>query len=421
MTERRDPRERWAWAMLALALAYQAAMSVTVYGRQVGVVRAMDRLHPDCIRKDTYGEDTYCLYQAGHSLLQGHSMYKLQGAPVVVPRTVPYGYHPVMGVVWAGVSLVFSPEGAHRANMAFTQLTLLACALALGRMLRLVRAERIFLVAGFLLYTPLHPELYVGQVNSILVIFLTGIVGFERAGRHGVAGSLWAISMVLKPSLVVLGALWARLFRWRRLVLGLAFVLATGVPYYLSHPGSWETSSNIFSHGMARTTAGSQGFYAFVLDLALRSGLAKFTAIHVARNLVLAMAGVAVLILFMDREVDETWWVCVLTITYGLGAHMFWEYSYVVMLPVLGILLFGYRDWRAAVVWVFLALPTPFAMLREWDLHYVRPYGAAASGFRFDVLLAGMFQHGIKAVPLAIYWGLLLAGRRRHLGRPWPF
>ncbi|MFN7973480.1 MAG: glycosyltransferase family 87 protein [Acidobacteriota bacterium] len=409
---------RRATVLFALAAAYHAAMVASALFHRQGRITPIDRLHVIAVRPDTYGEDVYCNYQAGHNLLEGRDMYSIEGATIVVPRVVPYGYHPIIGMLFALVNLVLSADHAHRVWIVVADVLLIGSAILLARHLALPREATLGLLAMHLAFTPVYPELFIGQYNAILCIFLVLILTADARGRLALSGTLWAISIVLKPSLVVLGPLYVRLLRYWRLILTGAFVGSTGAAYYLTHPGSFEMSRRIFVMTMARSSAESQGFYAFAIDLALRAGVPLEPALTLGRVVAFGIAGVAVLVLFLDRKPDPTWWALVLVITYALSAQMFWEHSYVLLLPVLGWLAHGYRSRGAAIAWTFMALPTLWSVLRPFDLAYVRPYGAAKLGFRLDVLILGALLHATKAVPLFVLWLSYLRSRLPYLGLP---
>ena len=299
-------REAAAYAAVTLALLYHVAMLTSVVGHQPGQVTLIDRLHPVSIRKDTFGEDTNSYYQAGHSFLKGHTMYGLEGAEFVAPKVVEFGYHPVMGIAFAGVNLVLSFQEAHFAIILAQELLLIGTALALIRRLKLSRHRALLLVAMLFGYTPLHPEFYIGQVNVMVGVFLVAIVLVEERHRPIASSIAWGASLVLKSSLIVLAPLYLRQRRILRLVLVLGFAFVSGAAYFFFHPDSCAKVIHFFFHEMARSTANSLGLHSFLIDLGLRAGLSTFPAIHFARNLTALFALSAVAILFPDPKPAPT-------------------------------------------------------------------------------------------------------------------
>ena len=412
-------RSRFATATLVLGCAYQVVILVSVLTYQRGRVNVLDSLHPISIRRDTYGEDLYCNFQAGRSFLDGKNMYLIEGANVVVPKVVPYGYPPPMGIAFTVPNLLFTAEQMHVVWIFTIVAMLVGSGFVLGWHLGLSWTDRKLLLSMFLLFSPLYPEYFLGQYNVMLVAFLVATLVLDERGRGAWSAAAWGLSIVLKPSFIALAPLYLRHRRVLRLAAVAAFVLVATVPYYRHYSGSLAQSSGIYTHGMVRNAAEAMGFYAFVLDALLRLGVPLFGALHTARNTALVMAACAVLLLFLDREAPADRWTAYLVITYALGQHLFWEQSYIVLLPVLALMGFRHGDRRAFLVWALLALPSLFAPLRAMNIDFVRPYGAANKGFVAPVLAMGMLHHGLKAMPLFVYWLLLLWERRNHLGLPW--
>jgi hypothetical protein len=411
------------------------------------------------------GWDFYALYQAGHNVLTGHSVYESDGSQIdmVIPdgTYTPFRYLPLSAYTVGVLLNLVSPLWAYRLWATFTEVCLLACAALTWRTVK-DRDRRARLVAMWLCYTPFYLELYMGQfsfVQGALVFVMLLLALRSPLGRAGLLQSrltrrtchpersgaeskgllvhprdsstrcrllgmtdcaapvlgrgfdlAWIGSVLWKQNTALFLPLMLRLRRWRALGLLALLLLVTAGPYFALVPHSLDAFLGNFRSEAPWFQFGNLGFRQLVFDAMWSAG--DVLGVEIPASL---YAGVqtAVVALFLcvplaltvlDRRPDVVAHLCLWMSTYYLVYHHVWEHHYVMILPVLVILAMRERSPWLGAIYVLLALPTPFRL--------IDPQGQVAvlDAMRWTPirpLWQDLVYHASKAVPvLALYCAL---------------
>ena len=377
------------------------------------------------------GWDFYALYQAGHNVLTGHSVYESDGRQidVVIPdgTYTPFRYLPLSAYTVGVLLNLVSPLWAYRLWVAFTEACLLACAALTWRMVK-DRDRRARLVAMWLCYTPFYLELYMGQFSFVqgVLVFVMLLFALQRTGVQASAGRAapdgkcvplgrgfdlaWIGSVLWKQNTALFLPLMLRLGRWRALGLLALSLLVTAGPYFALVPHSLDAFLGNLRGEAPWFQFGNLGFRQLVFDAMWSAG--DVLGVEIPGSL---YAGVqtAVVVLFLlvplaltilDRRPDVVTHLSLWMSTYYLVYHHVWEHHYVMILPVLVILAMRDRSPWLWAIYALLALPTPFRL--------IDPQGRVAvlDAMRWTPirpLWKDLVYHASKAVPvLALYCAL---------------
>jgi hypothetical protein len=372
------------------------------------------------------GWDFYALYQAGHNVLTGHSVYESDGARIdmVIPggTYTPFRYLPVAAYTVGVLLNLVPPLWAYRLWVALTEGCLLLCIALTWRLVR-DPARRARLAAMWLCYSPYYLEIYMGQFSFVQATLLFATLLAALYGHLGAAMSApWIASVLWKQNTALLAPVLARLRRWRALATLVLLLLLTNAPYFALVPGSLAAFARNFAADAPWFQMGNLGFRQLVFDALWSAGDVLGLEIGPAAH---AWAQRAALSLFMflplallllDRRPDAVLHMSLWMTAYFLVYHHVWEHHYVMLLPVLVILSVRaamrnvahaatrHAELALGVLYLLLALPTPYAL--------IDPQGQAAALEAMRVtpirpLWQDLAYHGAKAIPaLLLYLGL---------------
>ncbi|HEX5370908.1 MAG TPA: glycosyltransferase family 87 protein [Dehalococcoidia bacterium] len=360
------------------------------------------------------GSDFFAVYQAGHDFLHGVSVYMphTSKAGSDVPYAYPFRYLPSVGFSFGALLNLLPAWPAYWTWAAFNEL-LLVINVAITWRVAGNRALKVLGVSMWLVYSPFYIELFMGQFNFLMatLIFWLGLT-LREDRRLEVFGS-WTASLLAKTnSLILLPVAWRT--GWLRIAIGGIVVAGLiNLPYFLTVHGAWQTWSGNFSFlGSGADVdphAGNLGLtsIAALLREEGRSGLAGDVARLAGQvpwgSITILVSIVATLRASTRRLLPLlALWLCV----YFFVFNDVWEHQYVMLLPALVLLVLfddGVRPW-ALVVFVFLALPTPYAALhagspRGLNYQYVNPqqYWSSAEVYAY---------HLTKVLPALILWAV---------------
>jgi hypothetical protein len=319
------------------------------------------------------GWDFYALYQAGHNVLTGHSVYESDGAVIdmVIPdgTYTPFRYLPVSAYTLGVLLNLLSPLWAYRIWVAFVELCLLLCT-ALTWHMTPDPDRRARLMAMWLCYTPVYLELYMGQFSFVqgTLIFVMLALAW-RARLHLGFDLAWLGSVLWKQNSALFLPLMVRLKRWRTLLLlALALVLTTG-PYFLLYPGSLGAFLHNLTSQPPWFQLGNLGFRQLAFDAMWATadtwGVEFSPALYVGvqNAVVVLFLSMPIALTFLDRQPNVVLHLSLWMTTYFLVYHHVWEHHYVMLLPVLVILAVGHKSPWLGAIYVLLALPTPFYLI----------------------------------------------------------
>jgi hypothetical protein len=411
-------RLRWEhWLLIAAVAAHLAMMGSLFWGYFDTLVHGPD-VHLQAV-------DFFSIYEGGARALRNETLY-CQGwvcPSVETPYSVAYRYVPMFAYLFAVPANLLPPWNAYWAWIAFNELLLLANAYVTWRV-----AGRgpwaVVAAAMWFVFTPFYFHQYVGQFSMLMATAgLWVAIGFLRE-REAIAAPPWLVSIVTKSYSAVLAPVFLRYGWWRSLA-GAATLVALNLLYFAFKPSDWD--------GFYKVNVSS--FYSETADRITRFHPGDLGAISLVRNSYLAFdtgatdvpTAVAVLVAFavVAYSVQATFliskadplvligiWTCVPFLV--LGA---WEFDYLLMLPVLALMVATRPAMRpvALVVFVLLALPTPYWLLNNVFNSEPIP-GATGREFSQEYWPAWgiIWYHACKAVPVIFLWGYLSVSQLRE-------
>jgi hypothetical protein len=372
------------------------------------------------------GWDFYALYQAGHNVLTGHSVYESDGSQIdaVIPdgTYTPFRYLPLSAYTLGVLLNLLSPLWAYRLWIAFTEVCLLACIVLTWRGIK-DRGRRARLVAMWLCYTPYYLELYMGQFSFVqgTLVFVALLLALRETSEL-LFDLSWIGSVLWKQNTALFLPTMVRLRRWRAIGLLVLLLLLTAGPYFVLVPHSLEAFLSNFHSEQPWFQFGNVGFRQLVFDAMWSAG--DVLGVDIPGGLYVgAQTAVVVLCLcvplaltVLDRQPDVVSHLCLWMSTYYLLYHHVWEHHYVMILPVLVILSMRDESPWLWVIYVLLALPTPF--------YLIDPQGQVAvlDAMRWTPirpLWQDLVYHASKAVPILVLYGMLAWRISRAILRDW--
>jgi hypothetical protein len=372
------------------------------------------------------GWDFYALYQAGHNVLTGYSAYESDGTiiDVVIPggTYTPFRYLPLSAYTLGALLNALSPLWAYRAWVAFTELVLLGCVLLTWRATR-DPDQRVRLVAMWLCYTPYYLELYMGQFSFVQGALVFVMLLYALRGELGFGFDLtWIGSVIWKQYTALLLPLFARLRRWRALILLVLAVLVTSVPYFALVPGSLAAFLRNFEAEQPWFQLGNLGLRQLVFDVMWSVGdvsgvtISERAYADAGRIVVVLFGGLSLALLALDRRPDPLLHICLWVSAYFLIYHHIWEHHYVMALPLLVALALRCESRWLWILYLLLALPTPF--------YLIDPHGRVAV---FDAmrwtpirpLWQDIVYHASKPLPLLALYSTVAWRIARPVVRGW--
>lgn len=351
------------------------------------------------------GWDFYALYQAGHNVLTGVSVYESDNdaIDVVVPRYTPYRYLPFSAYT-LGVALnALSPLWAFRAWVTVVVVVWWACAWASYR-LGGSPGERAILAALWLLFTPFYLEIYLGQFSAIQAAFVLAMLLACMDSASGWAVDAgWAASLVWKQNTALLGPALLRGRRWRALLVGALAMMATSLPYFWRYPDSVARFAVNLASGVPSPQLGNLGVRQFLYSVASAAWPALPSEAHrlMQSVWVVAILVIGLLITFTGRCRDLVLALCFWFTTYFLVYHHVWEHHYVMLLPVFVVLYYRYRAPWVLVAWALVAVWTPYVLI---DSAGMAAYHAPMRWTPLDPPVLDILYHASKAVPTLGLW-----------------
>ena len=410
----------WGWV-------FPAGLGVGLLGFLIVALRYgwLNPLFNDTTHRLGQGADFFGVYQTAYDAWRGQSIYlyadAVPGFTQVVPYFYGFVYWPAVAYL-AGLLLLLPPWPAYWAWVGFLCLLVL-CALALTWRETSTGAERVLVALMWLCYTPLYLECHMGQFTLPLA-FLTYamLLAYER-GRFAAGDGCWVAGVLWKQLGLYLTPLLLRLKRWRTLGVAALLSLASTLPYFMFFPADWTFYWEAQQHPIV-IHAGNLGFQAWLVDLAQRSSLlaqpvvGSFSGVNLLVALwTLGIAVVALLATLRPRHFaaleSTALWIAVYLLTFK---HV-WEHHFVWLLPFLVLLVLRRRRPIYFVLYLLLAVPTPFWL---FDL----PTGSLDPQPLWSPVVSALY-HASKAWPTLALFAVLVVDlwqrERRPLLPSWPW
>lgn len=366
------------------------------------------------------GLDFYSIYQAGYNARQGWDIYENDPnkVSIVVPYFTPYRYLPLVAyTVGAGLSLM-TPLMAYKAWVVMIELTLLTCVYLTWRGLR--DPNRLApLVLFWLGFTPFYLELFMGQfslVQGALIFMLLRLTLREAGPGRAAFDAVFVASVLWKINTIILAPALLLARRFRPLILTALAVLVTTVPYFIIFPAhARDFWANNFGNTVAGHELGNLGFRQLVFEL-----FAVWGATPAFQRLAqwLVVGGIFLIstlftfYLSAKRGAGLTFSLTALWLTaFFLVSPQIWEHHYVMLLPILVMVYSQKPHWAIFVIWLGLALPTPFGFI---GLQPVIAANHDLRAFALEPAWQPLLQHASKALPTLMLWGYFLRDALRQ-------
>lgn len=355
------------------------------------------------------GWDFFALYQAGHNLLTGRSVYQSDNdkIDVVVPLYTPYRYLPLPACTIGVLVNAVPPKLAFWLWVGLVEMVLLVCARASWR-LGAGSGHGAAMAAMWLCFTPYYLEIYLGQFSlvqaSLVFAMMLAALRRELRWRSDLA---WVVSLLWKQNTALFIPLYLRLKRRRALLWGSLAIMATSVPYFALHPAALAAFLGNLRGGPPSHHLGNLGVrqWLFSLVSALSPGLSSADHVWLQRVWVVAVLAIGLWVTFTDRRIDPLLHLCMWTTIFFLAYHDVWEHHYVMLLPVYVLLYHSTHAAWVLVLYLLTAVWTPYVL--------VDPQGIAASNaaLRWTPLeprILDVCYHASKALPTLVLWGYLV-------------
>lgn len=354
------------------------------------------------------GWDFFALYQAGHNVRNGISIYESDNdrIDVVAPVYTPYRYLPFPAYTLGWLLSALPPLWALRIWVVFMELTLLACAYVSWRTARDPR-QGVILISMWLCFTPYYLELYMGQFSMVqAALVLALLLAAERAIWDWRFGWPWIMSLLWKQNTALLIPVLLRLKRWRALLWGGLAVLATSLPYFVRYPGTLGVFLGNLRSGPPAPQLGNLGVRQFLYSLAsaLWPDWSSDTHLWLQRLWVLAILGLALWLTWRVRRPDPVPLICLWVTSFFLLYHHVWEHHYVMLLPVYVVLYRRDRAWLIIVLYALTALWTPYVLI---DPRGLAAYHMPMRWTPLEPRIVDVLYHACKALPTLALWGYL--------------
>jgi len=356
----------------------------------------------------THGDrawDFNAVYQAGHNVLTGRSVYESDNdkIDVVVLRYTPYRYLPFLAMVLGVPFNMLDPVAAYTAWVFIIEVTLLVSA---GYAWRLADDPNhgVVLASMWLLATPFYLEVYLGQFNLVQAALVWALLLTSQHGLTWRGDVWWVLSLLWKQNTGLLAPVYMREKRWRSLMLAAMVVLAMSLPYWLAVPGSFaDFMRNLYS-SQPTHQLGNLGARQWLYSLTswLAPGLSGAAHVWIGRGWVALIISVTALTTWKAPRAQAAELLCLWMSSYLLVYHDVWEHHYLLTLPVCVWLYHRERSPWVLACWALLALWTPYIL--------IDPAGAAGwqESMRWMPLTPRWLDtvyHSSKAIPALALWG----------------
>jgi len=359
------------------------------------------------------GWDFYAVYQAGHNVLTGASIYESDNdkIDVVVPLYTPYRYLPFLATTWGVVLNILSPATSLGLWVFVIEGLYLLC-IALAWRHSGSGARGAVLAAMWLAFTPYYLELYLGQFNVAQAVLILVFLLQETQQPGTWRGELaWGASLLVKPHSGLLAFPLLRGRRWRALLIGVVGVVVMSAPYMALHP----TALGAFLHNFVSDAPAPQLGNLGVRQL-IYSGLSALcpsmsaSAHNTVQSLWVALVmAIALGLTFQSRRADPSDLYCFWLTSYLVLYHHVWEHHYILLLPVFTVLYLKRGAWPVLLFYLPIALWTPY--------RWIDPGGRAAydASMRWTLLepiWLDVLYHASKAIPTLLLWVYLIGQLR---------
>jgi len=397
---------RARWAMLGVAAAIHLTFLVSLN------TGWLNPLFNDAYNRPGPGVDFFAIYHAGRQVVTDGDPYAMDEKPRVTPHYSPFRYPPAVALTIGVAVSGLKPWPTYIAWLVLLEL-ILAANLLLMRKLVHDELHRDVLTAGFLGFTPLYLELWMGQftlATATLVMF--AFYAWER-GKHRLGAGLWAGAAVIKLFPLALVPLLVRQRRFFTVAVGGA-VFGASLVWFFWHPDAWEVFYRLnFTEVDFKTYhAGNFGLQAWAYEtLRLFHSPTEAQWRPIASLMSLSLVAATTAAMVRHRHADARVSVAIALILLPLLSKHVWEHHYILVLPAFVLLTAAWADQprrlRVLVaVYGLLWLPSALVFLQDggptWYPELQWSQGAIAAHHALKPLtLLALFVYCVRAQLIA--------------------
>lgn len=242
------------------------------------------------------------------------------------------------------------------------------------------------------------------------------------AGRphRRVASLCWILSVLLKSFTALYTLTLFRIGKKKLALTGAAAAVLTSVPYFLKHPQDlgWFLHLN-FQPIPSYSVGGCFGFCSLLRDISDRllssvntQGINILFFDVSTRNipLVLILASIFIttfLLTVRKRTIDPLSNITLWTLTFFLVFKDIWEYHYVMMIPLFVGFYLQTRSRFLLVLFVLIAVPTPFFLYNNAASAHPQQYWSAP---------LSIMHHALKSLPTLLFYLWVVRRELREAG-----
>lgn len=360
------PTDRRAIWVAAAVLAHLVLVGLTLFGSLV-------HLYDDAMHRLGRGTDFFVYVDAGNRLWHGQPLFGEGPA-------FGFRYHPLLAAWSALVGRVIPPDIAYWLWCGVIELGFIAL---VAYVVRRAPRERVVPLAGLCaLYTPLHLEIFMGQLSFVSGVLVLAGFTFLANRRYVSFTAAACVAAIAKPIALVLAPAVLDRRTWRPLAVGAAALAGSAALYFALVPGEFArfVAVNFRPIDMAgwMVHAGHHGLNGFFTTLFTRESGIPVADIASLKELpapsravlaiypavVLAIAGFTTWRRRPPVELAALLWTCSFFLVY----KDIWEHSYAFLLVPLVLYFCRPEAPSRAVIFgaIVIALPTAFAL---YDVH----------------------------------------------------
>jgi hypothetical protein len=345
----------------------------------------LNPLFDDATHRSGQAADFFAVYQAGTNLVDGVSIYSTTPVRQGVPYYYPYRYHPFVAATIGVAVQPLLPFVAYGLWIVLLE-ALLLVNLKITWSLFDNKSHAIRAISLWLLFSPMYPELYMGQFSFVMgSLMLWCIVAWAR-NRTFQGDIWWSLSLLVKSNSAVFVPVLLRERQWKTVLVGLAAAALAGLPYFWIVSGSYsEFAQNYTARMTVSTLLGNQGFTALLGTVTLRvaglwTGNLQLLGQRVPQMDQLMeipillwttlVVGTGLFVTLRSKRPPGPEFFLLWLLAYFLFYKHVWEHQYVMLLPVF-VLLYWRMTKRElkippAIFWTtyaVIALPTVFVFI----------------------------------------------------------
>ncbi len=358
----------------------------------------LNPLFHDSSQRLGQGSDFFAIYQAGYNILVGQNPYKVDESYKIVPYAYPYIYHPFVAFTIGLAFNIFSPFIAYWVWVSMLlALIWYSCYLThkICKILDKPKWVEFVAIGMWLCFTPTYLDLFMGQTTLMLGL-LTFFSCYAEMRKKELRGTLlWTLACLIKQIPYLLTPAILSSGRTKKVVYNIIISIIAIISffvYFFSYFVKYviKRSGKIYDHH------GNFDFRSIIYDIGvfIKINTSLLSVIIIWVNLILLLIIFALLIIISIYSKDYLVSLALFASTYFIVFSGVWEHHYTFLLPF--IIMLWIRDdsrYKWALVFVFLAIPTPFYLIELFNLWY------------FPFILLYRFS---KFIPALIFFILLL-------------